>query len=96
MSAGAQRGARSSASHGISTSRPKAGDGSSLTLCAEKQTTSTRRAKPREVRRSARLKVPSQLEDSSRRKQPETGLSSADEASPDQAVGVSLVLLAAR
>ncbi|KAF2117738.1 hypothetical protein BDV96DRAFT_630271 [Lophiotrema nucula] len=51
----------------------------------KKQTTSTRKAKPREVRRSARLKAVSQLEGSSRRMQPETGLSSAGEASRDQA-----------
>ncbi|KAL8658844.1 MAG: hypothetical protein Q9202_007409 [Teloschistes flavicans] len=51
----------------------------------EKQTPSTRKANIREVRRSARLKVLSQLEDSRRRKQPESGLSSADKAAPDQA-----------
>ncbi|KAI9698636.1 MAG: hypothetical protein M1836_003745 [Candelina mexicana] len=85
VSASAQRGPQSSPSHRISTSYSEASDDSAPTLCAEKQTTSTRKAKPREVRRSARLRALAQLEGSSRRKQPETGLSAADEASRDQA-----------
>ncbi|MCJ1468805.1 hypothetical protein MMC07_007435 [Pseudocyphellaria aurata] len=51
----------------------------------EKQTTSTRKAKPHDVRRSARLKALSQLEGRSRRKQLETSLLSGCEASRDQA-----------
>ncbi|KAL2433575.1 hypothetical protein ABEF95_006793 [Exophiala dermatitidis] len=68
VSAGDQRGPKSSPSHGI-----------------KKQTTNTRKAKPREVRRSARLKAVSQFEGISKRKQQETGLSSVSRASRDQA-----------
>ena len=91
VSTSAQRRLRPSPSHRISTSCSKANDGSSLTLYVEKQTTTP---KPREVRESARLKPVSQLEGSSREKQPEIGLSSAGEASRDQVVDISLALLA--
>lgn len=91
VSTSAQRGLRPSPSHRISTSCLKASDGSSLTLCVEKQTTTP---KPGEVRRSSRLKAVLQLEGSSKEKQPELGLSSAGEASRDQVVGISLALLA--
>ena len=91
VSASAQRGLRPSPSHRISTSYSKASDGSSLTLCAEKQTTTP---KLHGVRRSARLKAVAQLEGSSREKQPKTGLSSAGNDSRDYVVGISLALLA--
>ncbi|MCJ1461414.1 hypothetical protein MMC07_000011 [Pseudocyphellaria aurata] len=54
-------------------------------MAVQKQTTSTRKAKPREVRRSARLKAILQLEESSRRKYAEAGLSSTARTSQDQA-----------
>lgn len=95
VSTSAQRGLRSSPSHRISTLCSKASDDSLLILCAEKQTTSTRKTEPREVRRSARLKAILQLEGKSRRKEPGTGLSSAAGTSRDQSVGVSLILLLA-
>lgn len=94
VSASAQRGALASPSHRIGTSYIKASDGWSLILCAEKQTTSTSKAKSLEARRSARLKELPQPKDSSSRKQLEIGLSLVGEASRDQAVGISLVLLA--
>lgn len=93
VSANGQRGARASSFHRISTFYSKVSDGRSLILCAEKQTTSTRKTKSCEVRRSARLKESSQSKDRSRRKQQETGLSLTGEASRDQAVGIFLVLL---
>ena len=73
----------------------KANDRSPIILCVEKQTTSTRKAESCEVRRSARLKAISHLEVKSRRKESETGLSSADETLWNQTVGISLVLLLA-
>lgn len=95
VSVSAQRGPRSSPSHRISTSCSKASESSPLILFTGKQTTSTRRAEPREVRRSARLQAILQHEGRSRRKDTEAGLSSTDGTSQDQAVGISLVLLLA-
>lgn len=58
---------------------------SSVSHGIKKQTTNTRKAEPREVRRSARLKAILQPESRSRRKDPETGILSAGENSRDQA-----------
>lgn len=60
----------------------------SANLCAEKQATSTRKAEPREVRRSARPKATLQREGRNRTKELEVAGTSRD-----QAVDISLVLL---